>query len=109
MVVEKRCVYNINPDIDPIKACGKEAKWEVGFSTTSYDVFMFECSGENEYQNVFCDEHFISLSGCCNVVEFRRIGEWLNFSDYDNPNILKKLTEEEEIIYIQKKSLKDWL
>lgn len=91
--MNEKCIWNINPETIPLKECGKEAKWEVGFSFMVQDAFMHECSGKNEYQGCFCDEHFIGLSGCGNVVEFRRIGVWLDFDDVDNPNLLKDLTD----------------
>ncbi len=60
---------------------------------------MWEGSGENEVQQLFCDKHFIELNGCGNVVEFREIGEekWIDFSDYDNPFVLASLVEKREI------------
>jgi len=88
-MTENKCVYNINPDTDPYIGCGNEVKWEVGFS----EMFNYECSGDNEFQRIFCDEHLIELCGCGNVVEFRKIGEekWMDFSDYDHPSTLKKM------------------
>jgi hypothetical protein len=77
------------------KKCKKKARWEVGFTEIIHDAFMFEGSGENEFQQLFCDRHFRKLNGCGNVVEFRLIGreKWVSFDDYDNHFLLKELVK----------------
>ena len=84
------------------KKCKKEPRWEVGFTIIIHDSYMFEGSGNNEFQRYFCDRHFIGLNGCGNVVEFRRIGEkkWIDFSDYDNYYLLEDLVKNSYKIYI---------
>jgi len=81
--------------------CINTSRWEVGLSVVVHNIFMFEASGNNDIQQIFCDKHFIDLSGCGNVVEFRQIGEekWLDFGDYDNTSILKEIVKKSYKIY----------
>ena len=82
--------------------CNKEARWEVGFTMIINDIFMFGGSGKNEYQQLFCDEHFITLNRCGNVVEFRHIRDekWKDFDDYDNPFVLRDIVKNSYKVYI---------
>lgn len=96
------CNWNINPKVFPIMKCPKKSRWEVGFCFIIHNSYMFEGSGNNEYQELLCDKHFIGLNGCGNVVEFRRIGEknWKDFTDYDNPFVLEKLVKNSYKLFI---------
>ena len=80
----KTCIYNINEDIEPIKECGKEAKWEVGFCYASWE-YEGEGSGENEFQGIFCNKHFVEMGSSGNSVEFRKIGnkKWIEIHEWD--------------------------
>lgn len=92
--------------------CIKPAQWEVGFSIMVIDDYTYECSGENEFQEFFCDKHFIKLSGCGNTVEFREIGtdEWINFDDSDSIFILKNLVREKNFRKkFKQKKLEMWI
>lgn len=89
--------------------CKRKARWEIGFSfqlndTTSYSS-SWEFTGNNDYQEIFCDKHFSELNGCGNVVCFRRIGDskWKRFDDYDNYFILKDLVKESYKLFITHK------
>ena len=84
--------------------CKEEARWEVGFTEIIHNSFMWEGSGENEFQRFFCNEHFIELNGCGNIVVFRQIGkeEWIKFEDYDNESILKGLVKKSYKLFISK-------
>ena len=87
------------------KKCKRKARWEVGFTIIVHDSYMWEGSGENEYQQSFCDKHFINLNGCGNVVEFRQIGKekWVDFGDYDNHFLLEELVKNSYKLYIDYK------
>ena len=90
-----------------LEKCQRKARWEVGFTTIVRDSFLgiFEGSGNNDFQQSFCDRHFIELNGCGNTVEFRQIGEkkWKDFSDYDNPFTLRDLVKKSYKIYVSYK------
>ncbi len=87
------------------KDCNRKGRWEVGFTIIIHNTFMFEGSGNNEYQQFFCDDHFIGLNGCGNVVEFRHIRQekWRDFSDYDNPFVLRDIVKGSYKIYVNQK------
>ncbi|KKL99180.1 hypothetical protein LCGC14_1817020 [marine sediment metagenome] len=100
------CDWNINPELKPIKHCPKESRWEIGFTVIVHNAHMYEGSGETDYKQKFCDEHFIGLCGCGNTTEFRLIGEkeWKDFLDHDNPFILEELVKKSYKNYISDKS-----
>lgn len=95
----KKCQYNINPESIPVKECGKEAIWEIGFCEASWDYD--DWSGENDFQDCFCDKHFVHLEGMGNGVVFREIGEeeWFDYTIWD-------LSFR---IFVQNRNIREWL
>lgn len=85
------------------KKCKRKERWEIGFSKIlQNDSSGFLAGDKLDFTAFFCDKHFIGLSGCGNVIEFRQIGkeEWINFDDHDNPFILRDLVKNSYKLYL---------
>lgn len=85
------------------KKCRRKERWEIGFSAIlQNDSGGFLAGDELDFTAFFCDKHFVGLSGCGNVINFRQLGkeEWMDFDDHDNPFILRDLVKNSYKLYL---------
>jgi len=70
------------------KDCKKDAEFECSFSKIlQCDNSGFECSGEEDYTQKFCLEHFESFDGCGNLEKYHKLDNPKWYSDIDDYSI----------------------